>query len=198
MKEIELVETSARNRVDMEQVYRLTYKTYLQRGLIKPFPEKRLANNQALDAEPSTVVYLAKRAERIVGSLSLSFSPHIKDVYNHAYFAEDLAKETSSGMMFSGWRLAVDTEDEASKVIVLKLIAEAVKLGVSRDCKHGFLCFLEEDLSFYQKVLPGYLVGKRVKNSTEVQATLCMWRCNITMAQYKRLQTLIKRLSKYR
>lgn len=182
---------------DLEAVYRLTYETYLRRGICLPNKEKVLIHNRSLDEVENTCILIAKQNGQIEASLSLTIGQTQEEIYNFDVFKEDLQSEPlENALFFSGWRLAVRKEGPHSRFVVLQLILKGMQYLLQKGVTFGYMSFREEHLQFYRRILPeGYMIGRRQKETELINSELCMWKCYISEEGYTFLHQLVLRLS---
>lgn len=182
---------------DLDAVYKLTYETYLRRGLCQPNPDGRLIHNLKFDASPYTHVFVAKQNGKVQATLSITLGYQPEDAYNYEVFKEDLATEPlNEGPFFSGWRLAVNQEGPSSRFLILQLILKGMQMMLQKGATFGYMSFREEHLQFYKRILPeGYMIGRREKHTELISTELCMWKCYISEERYSFLHQLVLRLS---
>ncbi|MEL6589306.1 MAG: hypothetical protein AAFP02_16815 [Bacteroidota bacterium] len=182
---------------DLQSVYRLTYDTYLRRGICKPNPQKTLIHNPQLDQSPDTTILVARQKGEVVGTISLTKGYQKEDIYNYQSFASQLSLEpTEGGPFFSGWRLAIKGDGPSSRYLALQLILKGIQHLLQQDLTYGYMCFREEHLRFYKRILPeGYVVGRSAKQTNDIDTELCMWKCYLSEERYTFLHRMVLRMS---
>ncbi|MEL6803789.1 MAG: hypothetical protein AAFO91_08425, partial [Bacteroidota bacterium] len=61
---------------------------------------------------------------------------------------------------------------------------------------YGYMCFREEHLRFYKRILPeGYVVGRSAKQTNDIDTELCMWKCYLSEERYTFLHRMVLRMS---
>ena len=180
LKEAEAVKLrAAKNKRDLDQIYRLVHDAYVERGYIEPRDDGRLVLYPRLDNIPETTVIIMWDGDLIVGTNSLTI-----DGPRGLPSDEDFKKECKSiraeGRRLAGsWRLCTRTGYRDERHIVLELIARTVRLTLQNDIETCVFTINPRHVDVYRRLLNMTLVSQREDTVKGLQnAPAVLMRCD--------------------
>jgi len=116
---------------ELEDVYRLTHDAYAERGYIKASSDGRLIHNRELDGIAETTVVVVVADGIVLGTNTLTLDGP-KGLSVDKDFKEESDQVRAEGRtLASSWRLVTRTGYRDERKIVMGLIGETLRLGLS-------------------------------------------------------------------
>ena len=170
------------NAMEMDQVYRLTHDAYVWRGYNQPQPDGRLVHYPHLDNIPETTVLIAVEHGRILGTNSITLDgPRGLSVDGDFKFdCDGIRKERRP--LAASWRIATREDLRGETRVVMGLIQETVRWGISAGVLTCMFTFNPRHERIYKKLLNLETVArceetKGLKNAPAVLMRLDLENC---------------------
>ena len=152
---------SAKNKKDLEEIYRLVHDAYVERGYIEPQDDGRLVLYPHLDNVPETTVIIMWDQDRIVGTNTLTIDGP-RGLPSDGDFKKECDAIRAEGRCLAGsWRLCTRTGYRDERHIVLELIARTVRLTLQNDIETCVFTINPRHVDVYRKLLNMTLVSQR-------------------------------------
>lgn len=142
-----------KNKSELEEVYKLTYKSYYQAGLIGKNKNEKVIHHPELDSNNSTFIIAAKIGNRIIGTLTLSIDD-VDGLPVDGSFKTETDKIRKEGLkLASCWRIAIDPEYNASVAVLIKIIQKMVDLIFKNNIDTVVFVFSPRHAKIYSKMI---------------------------------------------
>lgn len=143
------------NQDDLNEVYRITHDQYVNEGYSVPQQDGMLRHYRLYDRIPETVIFVTKKEQKIVGTLSLTFSnmsgfPCDEDFPNESAIIKDSAR-IMGRKIANCWRLVTDRSTNLEVVFIL--INSAVEECAREHVNEILFVVNPKHVSVYQKLL---------------------------------------------
>lgn len=180
-EEVKKMEVRIATQADMSNVYKLTYKSYLEEGYCQENDKKELIHYPHLDNIEETTVIIVDEDGQIIGTITLTLDSPIK-----LYTDEDFLEETErirqecfekNKKLGCLWRLATIT-DKNDKAIICLLFNKTIEIMI--DCKMDICLFVvnPKHSSFYNKIFGIEPVTTNVCKSVSAPGVLMIGEVN--------------------
>jgi len=142
-----------KSQSELEEVYKLTYKSYYQAGLIQENKNRKVIHHPELDSMNSTFIIAAKIENRIIGTLTLSIDDR-NGLPVDGSFKNETDKIRNEGLkLASCWRIAIDPEYNVSVAVLMKIIQKMVDLIYINDVETVLFSFSPRHAKIYSRMI---------------------------------------------
>lgn len=185
---------SIRNRDELMEVYRLTYKCYLQKGYCSENESKTLIHYPQFDELEETSIFVVQNENnQLVGTISTTRdNPHGLHVDVDFHEETDLIRRERTSMA-SSWRIAVDEEYRHQAQVAKLLIDGSVAYWHTQQIETCLMSFHPRHERFYERYANCKLIGKSEwLKDIHSSAILMRWDANRCPLK-KRLEEIINK-----
>ncbi|MBI3831317.1 MAG: hypothetical protein HY291_17495 [Planctomycetes bacterium] len=177
-----LIVRPVRNAEEMDEVYRLTHDAYVGRGYNPPQPDGRLVHYPHLDAIPETTVLIAVENGRILGTNSITLDGPLGLSVDGDFKPECDAIRKERRPLATSWRIATREDLRSETRVVMGLIQETVRCGISAGVLTCMFTFNPRHERIYKKLLNLETVAqcaetKGLKNAPAILMRLDLENC---------------------
>lgn len=144
---------------ELDQVYQLTYKMYLEEGYILPNTTGRLKHYEYLDRIPETTIFIITLDDKVVGTNSITIDNQLGlHVDCDKCFDNTISKirekcKKESLTLGSSWRLITDHSLKNDPKIVLELMGKSLEFACKNNIHVALYTFNPKHEKFYSKIL---------------------------------------------
>ncbi|MFH1024437.1 MAG: hypothetical protein V1809_13740 [Planctomycetota bacterium] len=166
------------NDDELDEVYRITHDAYVERGYCAPQPDGRLIHYPRHDGIPETIVLVAERNGRIVGTNSLTLDGS-KGLPVDEDFGRDCKRIRATGRrLAASWRIATRKDCREERNIVMGLIRETLRLCLLKGVETCLFTFNPRHERIYQKLLNMKTVARSEGTAGLENAPAVLMRCD--------------------
>ncbi|MEM6806141.1 MAG: hypothetical protein AAF696_32385 [Bacteroidota bacterium] len=183
---------------EMEEVYRMTHDTFVEKELCDEQGDQSLKNNLKLDQHPDTQVFIALIDGEIRGTISLSKHKKMEEIYNFSFIKKLLIPHFEANLpAFSGWRLATRGTRMERYLLTVKLLLHGHKSIQLLGGEQTFFCFIPTQLKAYKDFFPsGKILGEVFKKTEIISSKLVLMKVKLNERSYDHLFRIYERLLK--
>ncbi|MFH1022798.1 MAG: hypothetical protein V1809_05365 [Planctomycetota bacterium] len=175
----EIVIRPVQNSGEMDDVYRLTHDSYVERGYCVPQPDGRLIHYPHLDGISETTMLVAIWNGRIVGTNSLTFDGP-EGLHVDAEFKTECDVLRATGRRLgASWRIATRKDCRDERKVIMGLIRETVRSFVSEGGETCVFTFNPRHERVYQRLLNMKTVARSEGTAGLTNAPAVFMRCDV-------------------
>lgn len=166
------------------EIHQLTHDTLVEIGHLIPRVDRQLANFSRLDRNAQTTILVAQRADRVIGTISVSADGPDGLVADRIFKEETqwIRHEVPHGLG-STWRIATSGEYRSERSLVIDLIRNAFSVCFERHIDTCLLVPVERHVPIYRRILGAEVVAqKSVSLDGTVQSNAALLRVDVPQA----------------
>ncbi len=149
-----LVVRPAGNHFELEQVYRLTYEAYVERGYCRPKPDGKLVHYPQFENISETTVLVALLQKQVMGTVSLTLDGPLGTPMDSDFKATCDTVRAEGLRLAASWRIVTQHSFRGQRQVVMALIGEVVRCAFEDFDLDTFLCsFHPRHESIYRRLL---------------------------------------------
>lgn len=167
-----------RNRDELEDVYRLTYKCYVQKGYCKRNDSRMLIHYPHLDELSETAIFVVENEEgNLIGTVSTTrdnrYGLHVDEDFLQE--SDEVRKEGRS--LASSWRIAVDQEYRSQSRVARLLVDGSVAYWHASNIETCLMTFNPAHEQFYARYLNCQTLSRKegLHDLSNAPAVLMRW-----------------------
>ncbi|MCK6472844.1 MAG: hypothetical protein L6R28_13965 [Planctomycetes bacterium] len=175
-----IVVRKVRRTSELEEVHRLTYRAYRERGYCGEQPDGKLVHYPHLENIPETSVFVAYEEGKILGTVSVTLDGPA-GLHVDADFKDTVDKvRAENRRLCAPWRIATHSSLRSEKRVVMALLQAVVDEAFDAMGCQTFLCtFNPRHERFYRRIWNMPTIARHEGSDGLENAPAVLMRCDI-------------------